>query len=64
MLMLSEVDIEDVFCVSGFLFLLGLRRILQVAFLVEESVGGAQYDEFGASVQLVADFLMFFCFAW
>ena len=57
---MSEVDVEDVFCVFVFFLLFGLRRILQISLLVEESVGSTQHDKLGASVQLVAYFLMLF----
>ena len=54
-----KFEIEDVS--FGFLLLFGLRlwRILQITLLIKHIIGGAEHNELGAAVDLVADFLMF-----
>ena len=52
-----KFEIEAV-AIGFFLLWLWFRRILQVALLVKHIVCSAKYDELGAAVQLIADFLM------
>ena len=56
--MISEYNFEAVIIVLDVFLLLWLWRVLKVTFVVEHAVGGAQNDELGAAVELVAYLLL------
>ena len=54
----ASINDEAVFVIISDRLLFWFRWILQITLLIKETVGGAEYDEFRATVELVADFLM------
>ena len=54
----ASINDEAVFVILRDRLLLWFRWILQITLLIKDTVGGAEYDEFRATVELVADFLM------